>query len=377
MIDMGSDCSVIRESLAQALKLNILPADRLLSAFNSTISLPIGCSEIGILIDVIPFEIDIYVVANDQLSRDILIGRNILDFSDVRAIIGATELTIVKLESGGENADPYRVNVIDVENRRKIRAEDISCPNFDNQNRNPIEVMLMDITDNEWIRAAQSQDPDIEVVRKILESGEIQPDTKQYFDKYDLKGGVVFRRTETGAKWLVPRASRFNVVKMCHDDQGHFATDKTLDKIREHYWFKGMRKFVTKYVRACLNCLYYKSTSGHKPGFLHPIEKVAIPFHTLHLDHLGPFIRIKRRNTQILTIVDGFTKFCVLEPVRDTRTKWVIQALDQLFALFGVPTRIITDRGSCFTLHRFAAFCGEYGIKHILNAVATPRAHGQ
>ena len=138
-----------------------------------------------------------------------------------------------------------------------------------------------------------------------------------------------------------------------------------------------MRKFVTKYVRACLNCLYYKSTSGRKPGFLHPIEKVAIPFHTLHLDHLDPFIWTKRRNTQILTIVDGFTKFCVLEPVRDTRTKWVIQALDQLFALFGVPTRIITDRGSCFTLHRFAAFCGEYGIKHILNAVATPRAHGQ
>ena len=163
--------------------------------------------------------------------------------------------------------------------------------------RNPIEVMLIDITDNEWIRAAQSQDPDIELVRKISESGEIQPDTKQYFDMYDLKGGVVFRRTEAGAKWLVPRASRFNVVKMCHDDQGHFATDKTLDKIREHYWFKGMRRFVTKYVRACLNCLYYKSTSGRKPGFLHPIEKVAIPFHTLHLEHLGPFIRTKRRNT--------------------------------------------------------------------------------
>ena len=88
------------------------------------------------MIDGIPFEIDIYVVVDDQLSQDILIGRNILAFSDVRAIIGATELKIVKIESGGENADPHRVNVIDVENRREIRAEDISCPNFDNQNRN-------------------------------------------------------------------------------------------------------------------------------------------------------------------------------------------------------------------------------------------------
>ena len=139
---MGGDCSVIRESSAQVFKLNLLPADRPLSAFNSTISLPIGRSEIGILIDGIPFEINIYVVADDQLFRDILIGRNILAFSDVKAIIGDTELTIVKLESGGENAELHRINVIDVENRRKIRTEDISCPNFDTQNRNRLLSLL-------------------------------------------------------------------------------------------------------------------------------------------------------------------------------------------------------------------------------------------
>jgi len=170
--------------------------------------------------------------------------------------------------------------------------------------------------------------------------------------------------------------ARFN-VKLCHDDQGHFALDKTLERIRENYWFKGMRKFVSKYVKACLNCLYYKATSGRKFGFLHPIVKVAIPFHTIHLDHIGPFVRSKRKHTHILTIIDGFTKFCVLEPVRSTSAKGVVKALNQLFAIFGVPSRIISDRGSSFTSHMFKAFCIEYGIKHILNAVATPRANGQ
>ena len=70
--------------------------------------------------------------------------------------------------------------------------------------------------------------------------------------------------------------SRFNVVRLCHDEQGHFALEKTLEKIRENYWFKGMRKFVSKYVNACLNCLYYKNSAGRKPGLLHPIEKVVI-----------------------------------------------------------------------------------------------------
>ena len=159
------------------------------------------------------------------------------------------------------------------------------------------------IIDNKY-KIAQIQDHDIEVIHKILESDDRQPDVKQYFEKYDLKGGVIFRRTEDGNKWVVPRMSRWNIVKMCHDDQGHFALQKTLDKIRENYWFKGMRRFVTKYVRACLNCLYYKSKSGRKPGFLHPIDKVVVPFHTLHLDDIGPFIHTKNKNTQILIIID-------------------------------------------------------------------------
>ncbi|KAK2578126.1 hypothetical protein KPH14_000866 [Odynerus spinipes] len=216
--------------------------------------------------------------------------------------------------------------------------------------RNPVECLAVDITSSEWIKVAQLQDDKIKIIQEILISGDVQPEVKEYFEKYDLKGGVVFRRTETGNKWLVPRAARWNV---------------------------GMRKFVTKYVKACLNCLYYKTSAGKKPGYLHPIDKVAIPFHTVHLDHVGPFKYSKRRNTQILTIVDGFTKFCILEAVRSTKTKYVIKALLTIFAIFGVPTRIITDRGSAFTSHSFEAFCKEYGIKHVLNAVATPRANGQ
>ena len=115
--------------------------------------------------------------------------------------------------------------------------------------RNPVECLSVDITSAEWIKVAQIQDHDIEVIRKILESGDRRSEVKQYFEKYDLNAGVVFRRTEDGNKWLVPRMSRLNIAKMCHDDQGHFALEKTLEKIRENYWFKGMRRFVSKYVK--------------------------------------------------------------------------------------------------------------------------------
>ena len=78
-------------------------------------------------------------------------------------------------------------------------------------------------------------------------------------------------------------ASRFNIVEICHDNQGDFAFEKTLERIKEYYWFNSMRKLIAKYVKACLNCLYYKSASGREPGLLHPIEKITVPFHSIHL----------------------------------------------------------------------------------------------
>lgn len=120
---------------------------------------------------------------------------------------------------------------------------------------------------------------------------------------------------------------------MCHDEQGHFTLGKTLKKIQDSFWFRGMRKFISKYINSCFKYLYYKSTSGKKPGLVHLIEKKALLFDTLHLDHEGPYVKSKNNNTQILTMVDAFTKFCILEPVRDTKSKWFIRTLQQLITI--------------------------------------------
>lgn len=45
--------------------------------------------------------------------------------------------------------------------------------------------------------------------------------------------------------------------------------------------------------------------------------------------------------------------------------------------MFGALSRIISDRETAFTSQAFRLFCDSYGIKHVLNAVATPRANGQ
>lgn len=237
-----------------------------------------------------------------------------------------------------------------------------------------IDVLQVEVSD--WIATVQGNDDEIKRVKEIL----LDDETKFVADvrnNYQIKGEHVYRVVDDGIRWVVPRGVRWQVLRMNHDDVGHFGFEKTLSRLKASFWFPKMRRFTKKYVLACLQCAHHKAPSGQKEGFMHPIPKIEMPFHTLHADHLGPFVRSKRGNIYMLVIVDAFTKYVNIRSVRDTKTSSAIRMFKEHFSYFGTPSRLITDRGSCFTSAKFKEFTDKLNIKHILNAVATPRANGQ
>lgn len=230
--------------------------------------------------------------------------------------------------------------------------------------------------DDDWIATVQMGDSEIQRIRSILSNNEYN-NIVEIRKNFVLKRDKVYRITESGLKWVVPKGCRWQILQKNHDEIGHFGFDKTLERIKDHYWFSRMRRFVKKYVNACLECAHNKVPPGKKQGFLHPIIKVCKPFHTIHIDHVGPFIPSKRKNTYILVIVDAYSKFVVLKAVKNTKSNTSIAVMREYFGTFGVPSRVISDRGTSFTSLKFKAFIMEMGTKHILNAVASPRANGQ
>ena len=98
---------------------------------------------------------------------------------------------------------------------------------------------------------------------------------------------------------------------------------------------------------------------------------------TIHIDHVGPFSKSTRGNSYLLVIVDAFSKFVVAKPSRSLRSGEVIDHLKEVFGTFGVPRRIVSDRGLAFTSKQFKQFMCDKGIIHVLTAIATPRANGQ
>lgn len=241
----------------------------------------------------------------------------------------------------------------------------------------PHTLDILTVNREDWVTTVQSGDTEIKLIKEVLADTSTAK-IASIHKEYKLKNGRVFRIIdEDTIRWVVPRGIRWQLLKANHDDVGHFGFEKTLQRLRSYYWFPKMRRFTKKYVSACLECAHHKVPSGAKEGELHPIPKVEIPFHTIHADHLGPFIRSKHKHSYLLVIIDSFTKYINLTPVRSTKSKASVKVFKNFFSYFGTPTRLITDRGTSFTSKKFKTFMHKLGIKHVLNSVATPRANGQ
>ena len=124
---MGSDCSLIRYGEAQVLGLDIIQTQESVSAFNYALVTPIARAITALEIDEIMFQLEIYIVPDEQLSKKRLIGRDILATPKVKAIVDAAE---VKFEGGNvprSQKKPLEVNMVKSA-WKDITESDVLCP---------------------------------------------------------------------------------------------------------------------------------------------------------------------------------------------------------------------------------------------------------
>lgn len=239
------------------------------------------------------------------------------------------------------------------------------------------ENFIFRIETEDWILAGQMTDKQLQAMHGILKKTPTDEFEKRIHKEYKLTDNRLFKKVNGRELWVVPKNMRREVVRSCHDEFGHFSVEKTLRKLLECYWFPKMNRYVTKYIASCVRCLYTKTPRGKQEGRMCIMEKPSVPFDTIHVDHMGPFNRSSAGKRYVLVVIDAFTKYINLIGTKDTKTVPAVRFLNQLITTFGVPTKIISDRGACFTSRAFKNFCWKIGSKHIMNAVATPRANGQ
>lgn len=227
------------------------------------------------------------------------------------------------------------------------------------------KVYRIEIDEDDWLATMQHQDESLCDIMKILR-GELKTDqTSQIKKDYVIKRNRLFRNVNGKEKWVVPSAVRWQIVRNAHDERGHFGIDKTLSRIQLYYWFKRMRNYVKSYINSCIQCCYNKRPGGAIGEQLHISPIIPIPFRIVHVDHVGSFPKSTKGNLYIIGIADEFS------------TQPVICMFNEMSTYFGLPTIIVSDRGTAFTAVAFEKYCKDNDIQHVKNAVRTPKANGQ
>lgn len=219
------------------------------------------------------------------------------------------------------------------------------------------------------LAAAQRQDPKIISIASELEKAESP--------LYEMIDGLIYRKYKDRVLFFVPSQMEEQVIRTHHEAMCHLGTDKCFEHMSGSYWFPKMKEKIKAYIKTCLKCIYFSPHSGKVEATLHSIPKGDVPFDTLHVDHLGPLPNSLAKRKHVFLVIDGFTKFIKLYPVKTTQSKEAITCLKSFFENYSRPNRLISDRGSCFTSKEFANFLEEQNVKHIKIATHSPQSNGQ
>lgn len=126
----------------------------------------------------------------------------------------------------------------------------------------------------------------------------------------------------------------------------------------------------------CLDCLISNSSVNSREGELQLVDSPNNPLQIVHCDHLGPLTESSEGFKHVLILVDAFTRFTWLNPVKSTGSKEVIKHFNKIFNIFGNPSSLVSDRGTAFTSLEFSTFLKSRNIRHRQVAVAAPWANG-
>nr|GEW35947.1 reverse transcriptase domain-containing protein [Tanacetum cinerariifolium] len=94
------------------------------------------------------------------------------------------------------------------------------------------------------------------------------------------------------------------------------------------------------------------------------------------IDFMGPFPS-SRGNKYILMVVDYLSKWVEAKALPTNNARVVCKFLKSLFARFGTPRAIISDRGTHFCNDQFTKVMLKYGFTHRLATAYHPQTNGQ
>jgi hypothetical protein len=162
-------------------------------------------------------------------------------------------------------------------------------------------------------------------------------------------------------KIIVPVSQRTAVITMAHS-KAHWGVTKTVGAIVDHFTWEKMREDVKKFVLQCAICLEKQGVNlkegAHMPRVSHEQGEIV------YLDLIGPVSEKISSFKYLLTMMDGFSRFVMVAPLRSKSAKEVSSAVLNTWVkgAGGIPKTFHADNGKEFTAHIAQQLYNKLGI---------------
>ncbi|GJT66768.1 reverse transcriptase domain-containing protein [Tanacetum coccineum] len=141
------------------------------------------------------------------------------------------------------------------------------------------------------------------------------------------------------------------------------------------FFWPSIYKDAHELVKNCDSCQRQGKISQRDEMPQNSIQVCEI-FDVWGIDFMGPFPS-SRGNKYILVAVDYLSKWVEAKALPTNDARVVCKFLKSLFARFGAPRAIISDRGTHFCNDQFAKVMLKYGVTHRLSTAYHPQTSGQ
>lgn len=187
-----------------------------------------------------------------------------------------------------------------------------------------------------------------------------------------------FHETPATEQWkrCVPKEERQAVLQNLHDEPtaGHLGIAKTIARVARTYYWPGMFREITRYVRNCENCNAHKVSQNKPPGLLHatPINR---PWQQITMDLVGPLPRSRNGHVWLFNLQDRFTKWVEMRPLRRATAEAVTKIVSSVIYRHGCPDEILSDNGTQLKSQQLSKLLGKLGIRQRFTPAYTPQCN--
>ena len=182
-------------------------------------------------------------------------------------------------------------------------------------------------------------------------------------DEISVYDGVLFKSHQV----IVPASLLPDLLQKIH--KAHQGADSSIPRARESIYWPGMQAAIRQTCSSCGVRSKYLSERPQEPMQLHTIP--SRPWKRVSAD----LFRLDGSN--YLVLVDHYSNYIELEPLRNTSAVAVIRAMKRNFGRHGIPDECVTDNGPQVVSHEYARFAREYVFTGIKSSPYHSRGNGK